>query len=90
MSILWAILVWAAFGLVCGAIGRLLIPGRQPMSWFMTMILGVVGSFAGGFIAYLFRDGDLVQPSGFLMSILGAVVVLAIYIYTARSRATAV
>lgn len=76
MGLLWAVIVWAVFGLVCGALARLLIPGRQPMSWTMTMLLGIVGSFIGGFIAYLFNGGEPLQASGFIMSLLGAVVAL--------------
>ncbi len=87
---LWAILTWIIFGIVCGLLARLLMPGRQPMGWLATMVLGVVGSFAGGFIAYLVRGGEPLQPSGFLMSLLGAVVVLAISRYAGRDRASTI
>ena len=43
---IWSLITWAVFGLVVGAIARLLYPGAQPMSLVMTMVLGVVGSFA--------------------------------------------
>ncbi len=87
---LWAILTWIFFGIVCGLLARLLMPGRQSMGWLATMVLGIVGSFAGGFIAYLVRGGDPLQPSGFLMSLLGAVIVLAIALYAGRNRASTV
>jgi uncharacterized membrane protein YeaQ/YmgE (transglycosylase-associated protein family) len=89
-----AILSWIMFGLIIGLIARLLVPGRQPMGWIMTILLGIVGSLAGGFLANLFvgapPDGQ-VHPAGFLMSIVGAIVVLALYVAVARSdRSTTV
>jgi uncharacterized membrane protein YeaQ/YmgE (transglycosylase-associated protein family) len=90
MELLWAILVWTVFGLVCGALARLLVPGRQPIGILMTILLGVVGSFVGGFIAYVLMGGEPLQPSGFLMSLLGAVIVLAIYVSFSRNRGRAV
>ncbi len=81
MGALLTVLGWAIFGLIAGAIARFVLPGRQSMSWLMTMILGVVGSFVGGGLSYLlFGSGESAfQPSGWIMSILGAVIVLAIY-----------
>ncbi|MDD4267520.1 MAG: GlsB/YeaQ/YmgE family stress response membrane protein [Pirellulales bacterium] len=81
MGTLGTILGWAIFGLIAGAIARFVLPGRQAMGWLMTMLLGVVGSFVGGGLSYLlFGRGETVfQPSGWIMSILGAVIVLVIY-----------
>lgn len=78
MDLFAALLSWMCFGLVAGAIARLLVPGRQPLGCLGTMLLGVVGSFAGGFLNYLLRGGDPLQPSGMLLSILGAILVLAV------------
>lgn len=86
MELIWTLIVWAVFGLVAGAIARFLVPGRQPMSLLSTMVLGVVGSFVGGFIAALFTGVIALQPSGFLLSILGAVIALALYVYSKRDR----
>ena len=86
MELLWAIIGWTLFGLVAGAIARLLIPGRQPIGILMTIILGIVGSLLGGFVAYLFTGGDPLQASGWIMSILGAVIVLGAYVAFARPR----
>lgn len=78
---LWAILVWIVFGLICGALARLLVPGRQTMGVGMTILLGIVGSFLGGFIGFvLFGNGEPLQPSGFIMSVLGAIITLALYL----------
>ena len=78
MDVFAALLTWMCFGLVAGAVARLLVPGRQPLGCVGTMALGVVGSFAGGFINYMLRGGDPLQPSGLLLSILGAILVLAV------------
>ncbi|SFI79682.1 GlsB/YeaQ/YmgE family stress response membrane protein [Planctomicrobium piriforme] len=86
METIGAIFVWLFFGLIVGLLGRLLVPGRQPMGWLGTVALGVVGSFAGGFLTYIFRGGEPLQAAGMLMSILGAIIVLAIYISMAPRR----
>jgi uncharacterized membrane protein YeaQ/YmgE (transglycosylase-associated protein family) len=91
MGTLWSIITWAVFGLVIGAIARLLYPGRQPMSLLMTMVLGIVGSLVGGFISWLLgfdpQDGPF-QGAGWIMSILGALIVVWLALYAAsRNRA---
>jgi uncharacterized membrane protein YeaQ/YmgE (transglycosylase-associated protein family) len=92
MDLLWTILVWAVFGLVVGAIARLLYPGRQPMGLVTTMILGIVGSFLGGLIAWAFgfrpADGPF-AGAGWIMSILGALIVVWIALYAGGRRRTA-
>lgn len=72
---------WCVFGLFIGAIARFLFPGRQNMSLLLTMVLGIVGSFAGGFISSLvFGNADnLTNPAGWIMSIVGALIVLFAY-----------
>jgi uncharacterized membrane protein YeaQ/YmgE (transglycosylase-associated protein family) len=71
-------------GLVAGALARLLVPGKQNLSVAMTVVLGVVGSFVGGFLGYLLFGKDsaegLLQPSGVIGSIIGAVIVLVIWL----------
>jgi len=69
---------WILFGLVIGAIARLLVPGRQNIGILKTMLLGVAGSFVGGFLAYLIFGGEPLQAAGWIGSILGAVLLLAI------------
>jgi len=78
METIGAVIVWIVFGLFIGLIGRLLVPGRQPMGFLGTIVLGIVGSFAGGFLTYLFRGGEPLQPTGILMSIIGAIIVLVL------------
>lgn len=50
VDILWMVISWAVFGLVVGAIGRLLVPGEQSIGILPTMLLGIVGSFVGGIL----------------------------------------
>ncbi|HUQ62849.1 MAG TPA: GlsB/YeaQ/YmgE family stress response membrane protein [Acidimicrobiales bacterium] len=70
-------------GLIAGALARLLVPGRDPMGIGATILLGIVGSFLGGFLAdLLFRsdaDDRGFGPAGIIGSIIGAVIVLLIY-----------
>ena len=70
-------------GAVAGFLARFLVPGRDPMSVGTTIVLGIVGSFVGGFLGYLitgkdFEDGAL-QPAGIIGSIIGAVLALLVY-----------
>lgn len=80
---LWFILVLLFFGLVFGAIARALVPGRDPMSLGQTWLLGVIGSFVGGFLGYAIFGADIddgaVQMGGILGSIIGSVLVLLVY-----------
>jgi uncharacterized membrane protein YeaQ/YmgE (transglycosylase-associated protein family) len=70
-------------GLIAGALARLLVPGRQDISILMTIVLGIVGSFIGGFLGYLIFHKDansgFFQPSGIIGSIIGALIVLLIW-----------
>jgi uncharacterized membrane protein YeaQ/YmgE (transglycosylase-associated protein family) len=85
MEMLWAIIGWCLFGLVAGAIARLLVPGRQSMGILMTIVLGIIGSLVGGLIGYMIMgQGDPLQPSGWIMSIVGAVIVLGLYVAMTR------
>lgn len=90
MEVIGAIIVWAIFGLIVGAIARLLYPGPQSMGILATMLLGIVGSLLGGFISWIFTGGpeQPYSPAGWLMSIIGAIIVVWIYIAATRSRAT--
>jgi uncharacterized membrane protein YeaQ/YmgE (transglycosylase-associated protein family) len=75
----WEIITMAVFGLVVGLIARLLMPGRDSMGLIMTSILGIAGSLLGTFIGRtLFGRGPYYQAR-WLMSILGALVLLFLY-----------
>ena len=84
------ILGWIVFGLVAGAIARLLMPGRQPIGIILTTVLGIIGSFVGGAIGNLFNGSALLDPtpSGWLGSILGAFLILLVVGMVSKSRST--
>lgn len=74
-----AILGWIVFGLIVGALAKLVMPGRDPGGIIVTMLLGIAGAVLGGFVGRalgLYEEGE---AAGFIMSFLGAVVLLAIY-----------
>ena len=81
MGTITSIISWLVFGLIVGAIARFLLPGRQSMGWLMTAVLGVVGSIVGGAISWLIfgTPEDTINPAGWLMSIVGAVIAVAAY-----------
>jgi uncharacterized membrane protein YeaQ/YmgE (transglycosylase-associated protein family) len=81
MGIFFYIIGWLMFGLIVGAIARFLLPGRQQMSWLMTILLGVAGSFLGGALgSFVFgRINESLQPGGWLTSIVGAFLLVFVY-----------
>ena len=68
-------------GAIAGFLARALVPGKDSMSIPATILLGIVGSFVGGFLAsLLFRSGgDLIRPSNLIGSVIGAIIALLIY-----------
>ena len=75
---LWMFII----GIVVGALARFIMPGAQHMGILMTGVLGIVGSFVGGFITRLFNkpaEGAPVHPAGIVMSVIGALIVLFIW-----------
>jgi len=73
------ILSWILFGLVVGIIAKLLMPGRDPGGFIVTMLLGIAGAMLGGFVGRTMGFYGSQQSAGWLMSILGAVILLALY-----------
>jgi len=78
------ILGWIVFGLVVGAIAKLLMPGRDPGGIIVTMLLGIVGALVGGFLGRALGMYGPGEPAGFLMALLGAILLLFIYRKTLR------
>ncbi len=83
------ILVWIIFGLVVGAVAKLLMPGRDPAGFIVTMLIGIAGALLGGWIGRAIGLYNPGESAGFIMAVIGAVVLLAIYRMTLGGRRTA-
>jgi uncharacterized membrane protein YeaQ/YmgE (transglycosylase-associated protein family) len=79
----WTVMYLLVVGIIAGSLARLLVKGADPMTWWQTLLLGIVGSFIGGFGAYVLfgwdDDEGFFQPSGLVFSILGAIVALLVW-----------
>ncbi len=73
------ILSWILFGLVVGIIAKLLMPGRDPGGFIITILLGIAGALLGGFIGRAMGFYGPNQGAGWLMSIVGAIILLVLY-----------
>ena len=74
-SLLWTALI----GLIIGAVAKLIMPGKDPGGWIITMLLGLAGSFVASYLGRLvgwYKEG---QSAGFIMSVLGAILLLYLY-----------
>lgn len=72
---IWTIIM----GAVIGAIAKFLMPGKDPGGWIITILLGIIGSWVGGYIGQvlgLYHEGE---PAGFIMSVIGALILLFLY-----------
>lgn len=76
---MFGILGWIVFGLVVGALAKLVMPGRDPGGVIVTILLGIVGAVLGGWIGRTMGMYGPNEPAGFVMALIGAVVVLALY-----------
>ena len=77
-----AIIGWTILGLIIGALAKFVMPGNQNMGWIMTIILGIVGSIVGGFLAGLIgisQDNNPWDIGSIVISVLGALLVLFVY-----------
>jgi len=75
LHLIWMFIV----GIIIGAVARFIMPGADHMGILMTGVLGIAGSFVGGFIARIFSkpaDGALVHPAGLILSVIGALILL--------------
>jgi uncharacterized membrane protein YeaQ/YmgE (transglycosylase-associated protein family) len=87
-AMVMSIIGWIVFGLIAGAVARMVYPGPNPMGWIATTILGMLGSLVGGGIAYLLHLGTSpFEPAGWIFAILGAIILLAVAHFT-RLRVT--
>jgi uncharacterized membrane protein YeaQ/YmgE (transglycosylase-associated protein family) len=83
---MFGILGWIVFGLIVGAVAKLLMPGKDPGGILVTMVLGIVGAVLGGWLGRALNLYGPEDPAGFLMSLVGAVLVLALYRMATRGR----
>ena len=82
------VLGWIVFGLIVGVVAKVLMPGRDPGGFIVTIGIGIVGALLGGFLGRmlgLYREGD---PVGFFMAVLGSILLLWIYRRTVSPTAT--
>jgi uncharacterized membrane protein YeaQ/YmgE (transglycosylase-associated protein family) len=84
-----SIIGWIVFGFIVGVIARFILPGPQPMGIVLTTVLGIVGSFVGGYLGMLVHGGpiDASQPAGWIGSIVGAVLLLVAFHFVRRRTA---
>ena len=76
---MFGVLGWMLFGLVVGAVAKLVMPGRDPGGMIVTMLIGIVGALLGGWIGQAVGWYGPQDGAGFLMSLLGAVILLWLY-----------
>jgi uncharacterized membrane protein YeaQ/YmgE (transglycosylase-associated protein family) len=91
VELLWNIIVLIVVGAIAGFLARAIVPGKQSMSVGMTIVLGIIGSFVGNLLGSLIFDGKFeIGPAGIIGSIIGAIVVLLVYVFATRGRSRAV
>ena len=73
------ILGWIVFGLIVGALAKLVMPGKDPGGFIVTALLGIVGAVVGGFLGRALGLYGPNDPAGFVMAMIGAVLLLALY-----------
>jgi uncharacterized membrane protein YeaQ/YmgE (transglycosylase-associated protein family) len=78
---------WIVFGLIVGAVAKLLMPGRDPGGIIVTMALGIVGALLGGFIGRALHWYGPNDGAGFFMSLLGSILLLWLYRMIVARRA---
>ena len=80
------VLGWILFGLFVGIIAKLLTAGRDPGGFILTILLGIAGALIGGFVGRALGFYGPNQGAGFLMSVLGAIILLLLYRFISRPR----
>ena len=80
------VLGWILFGLVVGIIAKLLTPGRDPGGFILTILLGIAGALIGGFVGRALGFYGPNHAAWFLMSVLGAIILLLLYRFISRPR----
>jgi uncharacterized membrane protein YeaQ/YmgE (transglycosylase-associated protein family) len=81
------IIGWIVFGLIVGAIAKLLMPGRDPGGFIITILLGIAGALLGGFLGRSLGWYGPNDTAGFLMALLGSIILLLLYRLLLRRHA---
>jgi uncharacterized membrane protein YeaQ/YmgE (transglycosylase-associated protein family) len=81
-----SVIGWIFFGLIVGIVGKLLMPGRDPGGFILTILLGVAGALLGGFIGQSLGFYQQGEPAGFVMAVLGSIILLLLYRLLAGRR----
>ena len=74
-----SILGWILFGLVVGVVGKLLMPGRDPGGFVLTILLGIAGALIGGFVGQSLGVYQPGEPAGFVTAVIGSIILLLLY-----------
>jgi uncharacterized membrane protein YeaQ/YmgE (transglycosylase-associated protein family) len=82
------IIGWILFGLVVGIVAKFLMPGRDPGGFVITAGLGIVGALVGGFVGRSIGWYGAGDPVGFVVAVIGSIIVLALYRVTLGQAAT--
>jgi uncharacterized membrane protein YeaQ/YmgE (transglycosylase-associated protein family) len=83
---MFGLLGWILFGLIVGVIAKLLMPGRDPGGFIITILLGIVGAVLGGWLGRVLGLYAPDEPAGFFMALLGAIILLGAYRLFTRRR----
>jgi uncharacterized membrane protein YeaQ/YmgE (transglycosylase-associated protein family) len=83
-SLLWTLII----GLIVGALAKLIIGGKEPGGIWITMLIGIVGSFIGTWLGRLVGHYQPGESAGFIMSLIGALILLGIYHFFKRRQVT--
>jgi uncharacterized membrane protein YeaQ/YmgE (transglycosylase-associated protein family) len=81
-----SIIGWILFGLVVGVVGKFLMPGRDPGGFILTILLGIAGALLGGFAGRALGFYGEGEPAGFIMAVIGSIILLIIYRMVAGRR----
>ena len=79
---------WIISGIIIGALAKLVMPGRDPGGILVTMLLGIAGALVGGFVGRALGFYGSNQSAGWIMSIIGAIILLALYRMIAGRKTT--
>jgi uncharacterized membrane protein YeaQ/YmgE (transglycosylase-associated protein family) len=82
-----SLLGWIFFGLIVGVVAKLLMPGRDPGGFIVTIVLGIVGALLGGYLGRALGWYGEGEPAGFIVAVLGSIILLLLYRMFARRTA---